>query len=72
MNEADRLLRSIMEYALKKRGEGVRDFMQKMESYSRDVLSVQTGTNVSSVRHSNIIKDYCRKGSQGSLKQGSQ
>lgn len=61
MNEADRLLRSIMEYALKKRSEGVRDFMQIMVSYSRDVLSIQAGTNLSSVRYMNIVREYLKK-----------
>lgn len=61
MNEADRLLKSIMEYALGKRANGERDFMQIMESYSREVLSVQSETNLNSARYANIIKDYCKK-----------
>lgn len=61
MNEADRLLKSIMEYAVQKRSEGMRDFMQIMESYSRDVLSIQAGTNLSSGRYTNVIREYCRK-----------
>lgn len=61
MNEADRLLKSIMEYALKKRSEGIRDFMQIMESYAREVLSEQTRTNLNSSRYMNLIKEYCRK-----------
>jgi hypothetical protein len=61
MNEADRLLRSIMGYALKKRSEGLRDFMQIMESYSHDVLSTETASNVKSERYSQIIKEYGQK-----------
>jgi hypothetical protein len=61
MNEADRLLKSIMEYATKKRAEGVRDFVQIMESYSREVLSEQTRMNLNSSRYMNVIKEYCRK-----------
>jgi hypothetical protein len=61
MNEAERLLKSIMEYAMKKRGDGVRDFMQIMESYAGDVLSEQTRTNLNSSRYMNAIREYCRK-----------
>lgn len=50
-----------MDYAVRKRAEGVRDFIQIMESYSREVLSAQEGTNLSSGRYMNIIKEYCRK-----------
>lgn len=61
MNEADRLLRSIMEYASVKREEGVKDFMDIMESYAKEFLPGHTSFSGSAIRYSNVIREYLKK-----------
>lgn len=60
MNEAERLFKDLLEYARKKREEGVYDFTYILSSYNSQVLEelVDSSKNASAKKFSDMIKDY--------------
>lgn len=59
-SEADRLLRALLDYARRRREEGVYDFMQIMHEYSKYVLPefLSNPRNSLARRFSTMIRDY--------------
>lgn len=61
-SEADKLLRALLDYAGKRREEGVYDFTEIMYEYSKYVLPefLSNSRNNLVKRFSNMIKEYVR------------
>jgi len=61
MNEADKLLKGLFEYARERREEGQHDFTLIVKEYSRSVLLPEvhrTGKNTLAKRFYEMIKEY--------------
>lgn len=60
MNEADRLLKTLFDYARSSRESGQNDFTYIMKEYSKSALlpEIQAGKNTLAKRLYEMIKDY--------------